>query len=71
MSSTECESQVQGPCCYQLERSPGYQESTIGLFYGHGSVLGSPSNIYHQQLHRESLFSKAVEDCSGVSSPKD
>ena len=32
-------------------------------------MLGSPSNIYHQQLHCESLFSKAVEDCSGVSSP--
>ena len=68
--------------CHQWERSPGHQESTIGLFYGRRSdtytlhqdgcwVLGSPPNIYHQQMHCESLFSKAVEDCSGVSSPKD
>ena len=68
--------------CHQWERSPGHQESTIGLSYGRGSdtsplhqvacrVFGSPLNIYHQQLHCESLFSKAVEDFSSVSSPKD
>ena len=34
-------------------------------------VLDSPPNIHHQQMHCKSLFSKAMEDCSGVPSSKD
>ena len=30
-----------------------------------------PPNIHHQQMHCKSLFSKAMEDCSGVPSSKD
>ena len=43
--------------------SPGYIQCK--------PCVSSHANIYHQQLHCESLFSNTMEDCSGVSSPKD